>query len=60
MRVLPMDIDVQQLRRDAHCGQVSVEQLLEVIDKQQRTLQGLRRENQRLLDRLAQYEPERC
>jgi transposase len=58
MPVLPVGIDLRQLRRDALDGQVSVEQLLELIDKQQQTIQGLRRENQRLQEKLAQYEPE--
>lgn len=58
MCVLPVGIDVRQLRRDTRAGQVSVEQLLDLIDKQQQTIQGLRREQQRLLERLAQYEPE--
>jgi transposase len=58
MRVLPVGIDLRQLRRAALDGQVSVEQLLDLIDKQQQTIQGLRRENQRLQERLAQYEPE--
>ena len=53
MRVLPVGIDLRQLRRDALDGQVSVEQLLDVIDKQQQTIQGLRRDNQRLQQRLA-------
>jgi hypothetical protein len=57
MRILPVVIDVRQLRRDARDGQVSVEQLLELIEKQQQTIQGFRRENQRLQERLAQYEP---
>jgi transposase len=60
MRILPVAIDVRQLRRDALDGQVSVEQLLDLIEKQQQTIQGLRRENQRLQERLAQYEPEVC
>src|SRR5476651_1230281 len=58
MHLLPTGIDVQQLRRDAHRGEVSVDQLLDVIDKQQHGMQGMRREIQRLRDRLAQYEPE--
>jgi hypothetical protein len=60
MRILPVAIDVRQLRRDALDGQVSVEQLLDLIEKLQQTIQGLRRENQRLQERLAQYEPEVC
>jgi transposase len=58
MRVLPVGIDLRQLRRDALDGRVSVEQLLDLIDKQQQTIQGLRRDNQRLQERLAPYEPE--
>jgi hypothetical protein len=58
MRVLPVGIDLRQLRRDALDGQVSVEQLLDLIDKQHQTIQGLRRDKQRLQERLAQYEPE--
>ncbi|MGH8674109.1 MAG: IS66 family transposase, partial [Burkholderiales bacterium] len=58
MRVLPVGIDLRQLRRDALDGQVSVEQLLDLIDQQQQSIQRLRRENQRLQDRLAPYEPE--
>jgi transposase len=58
MGALPVGIDVRQLRQDARNGQVSVEQLLDVIDQQQQTIQRLRREKQRLLERLAQYEPE--
>jgi transposase len=58
MRGFPVGIDLRQLRRDALRGQVSVEQLLDVIDRQQQTIHGLRRENQRLQERLARYEPE--
>jgi transposase len=50
--------DLRQLRRDAQAGHVSVEQLLDIVDKQQQTIQGLRRENQHLRERLATYEPE--
>jgi len=58
MRVLPVCSDVRQLRRDALDGRLAVEQLLDLIEKQQRTIQGLRRDNQRLQERLAAYEPE--
>jgi len=58
MLILPVGIDVRQLRRDALNGQISIEQLLDIIDKQQQTIQGLRREQQCLLERLAPYEPE--
>jgi transposase len=60
MHILPIGIDVRQLRRDALNGHVSLEQLLDVIDKQQQTIQGLRRDKQCLLERLAHYEPEVC
>jgi len=58
MRIVAIGIDVKQLRRDALDGKVSIGQLLDVIDQQQQTIQRLRREKQRLQDRLAQYEPE--
>ena len=58
MCVFSAGIDLRQLRRDAQDGRVSVKQLLGLIDKQQQTIQSLRRENQRLQQRLAQYEPE--
>jgi transposase len=58
MCVFAAGIGLRQLRRDAQDGRVSVEQLLDLIDKQQQTIQSLRRENQRLQQRLAQYEPE--
>jgi len=58
MPILPLGINIKQLRRDTLQGQVSVEQLLVLIEQQQQTIQGLQRENQRFLERLAQYEPE--
>jgi len=58
MRVLPVGIDLRQLRRQALHGQIAIEQLLDIIDKQQQTIHRLRRENQRLQERLAPYEPE--
>jgi transposase len=58
MCVWPVGIDLRQLRRDALDGRVSVEQLLDLITKQQHTIQQLRRDNQRLQERLTQYEPE--
>jgi transposase len=57
MRVLPVGVDLKQLRHEALDGQVTVAQLLDLIDKQHLTIQGLRRENQRLQEKLAQYEP---
>lgn len=58
MVVLSCGIDVQQMRRDARRGQVTIDQLLDVIEQQQDTIQRLRRDYQLLLERLAQYEPE--
>jgi transposase len=58
MSVLPVGIDVKQLRRDALDGRVSVELLLDVVDKQQQTIQGLQRDKRLLQEKLAQYEPE--
>jgi transposase len=51
-----LDIDIGQLRRDARNGAVSVEELLDVIDKLLQTIQALRRDNARLQERLAAYE----
>jgi transposase len=51
-------IDIRQVRTDALSGRLSVEQLLEILDQQQHTVQHLQREVQRLTERLAQYEPE--
>jgi len=58
MRALPVGIDLRLLRRDARDGLVSVDQLLDLIDQQEQTIQRLRRDNQHLQQRLAQYEPE--
>ncbi len=58
MRLVPLSIDVRQLRRDALHGRLSIEQLLDIIEQHQQAIQRLRRENQRLQQRLAQYEPE--
>jgi hypothetical protein len=58
MRVVALDFDLRQLRQQALCGQVSIEQLLDLIEKQQHHLHKLHREYQRLQDRLAAYEPE--
>jgi transposase len=54
----PSNIDVRQVRTAALNGQLSVEQLLDIIDQQQQTIQRRERELQRLTERLAQYEPE--
>lgn len=54
---VPVVLDPQQLRRDALSGKVSVEGLLDIIDRQRQSLQRLQADNQRLRQRLAQYEP---
>jgi transposase len=51
-------IDFRQLRRDAREGRVSVEQLLDIIEKQQHTIRRLETTVERFTTRLAQYEPE--
>jgi transposase len=58
MRALALDIDPRQLRQEALLGRVAVEQLLDLIDQLRLTIKGLRRDQQRLEQRLAQYEPE--
>src|SRR5260370_12848181 len=55
---VPVVLDPQQLRRDALSGKVPVAQLLDIIDRQRHSLKRLQPNNQRLRQRLAQYEPE--
>src|SRR5215472_6227456 len=51
-------MDISQLRTEVLQGRLPVEQLLEVLDKQQQTIHRLEATVQRLTQRLAQYEPE--
>ena len=51
-------IDLRQIRADALSGRLSVEQLLDIIERQQQSIQGLQAEQRRFRQRLAQYEPE--
>ena len=51
-------IDLHQIRRDARSGRLTIEQLLDIIERQRQTIQFLQTERQRLTQRLAQYEPE--
>jgi transposase len=51
-------IDVRQIRTDALDGKLSIEQLLDIIEKQQQTIRRLEAKAKRWIDRLAQYEPE--
>lgn len=54
---VPIVLDPQQLRRDALSGKVSVEALLDIIDRLRQSLQRSQADNQRFRQRLAQYEP---
>jgi transposase len=54
---IPFVLDLRQLRSDAESGRVSVERLLDIIERQRQTIQRLQAEHQRLTARLAQYEP---
>jgi len=51
-------LDVRQVRTDALNGKLSVEQLLDIIEKQQQTIRRLEAKAKHLIERLAQYEPE--
>jgi transposase len=51
-------IDVRQIRTDALNGKLSIEQLLDIIEKQQQTMRRLEAKAKRWIERLAQYEPE--
>lgn len=57
MDVPHLVIDLRQLRDDARNGGLTVESLLDIIERQQQTIQRLLGERQRLTQRLAQYEP---
>src|SRR2546425_8426744 len=51
-------MDVRQARTDVQAGRLSVEALLDLLDKQEQAIVRLTAEVQRLKQRLAQYEPE--
>jgi transposase len=51
-------MDIRQLRTEVSNGRLPVEQLLDIIEQQQQTIQRLEATVQRLTQRLAQYEPE--
>jgi len=55
---VPVVLDPQQLRRDARSGKVSVEGLLDIIDRLRHSIQRLQADHERLRQRLARYEPE--
>src|SRR5262245_18755986 len=56
--MVPLVLDIREVRTQALSGQLSVEQLLHIIEQQQRTIDRLKREARRWLERLAHYEPE--
>jgi hypothetical protein len=51
-------MDAREARTDFQAGRLSAEQLLELLERQERLVQHLHAEVQRLKQRLAQYEPE--
>jgi hypothetical protein len=58
MDVPNLVLDIGQIRRDALNGRLSVEQLLDIIEKQQHTIKRLAANERRLIERLTQYEPQ--
>jgi transposase len=54
----PLVLPIREVRTQALSGQLSIEQLLHIIEEQQRTIDRLKREAQRWRERLAHYEPE--
>jgi hypothetical protein len=53
-----LPLDLPRIRSDARSGKLSVEQLLDIIEKLQETTRRLQAEKRRLTERLAQYEPD--
>src|SRR6266446_5041619 len=51
-------MDAREARNDFQAGRLSAEQLLDLLERQERLVQHLHAEVQRLKQRLAQYEPE--
>src|SRR4051812_43044475 len=51
-------MDAREARTDFQAGRLSAEQLLDLLERQERLVQHLHAEVQRLKQRLAQYEPE--
>jgi transposase len=58
MDVRNMVLDIAQIRRDACNGRLSVEQLVDIIEKQQQNIKRLAANERRLIERLTQYEPQ--
>ncbi len=51
-------LDLAQVRSDARSGKLSVEQLLDILDRLHQSIRRLEADKRRLTQRLAQYEPE--
>lgn len=58
MDVPNLVLDIGQIRRAALSGRLSVEQLVDIIEKQQQTIKRQATNEHRLLERLKQYEPQ--
>jgi transposase len=58
MDIANLAMDIRQLRKDALEGRVSIEQLLDIIEKLQHTIHRLETQVELRTERLAQYEPE--
>jgi transposase len=58
MDVPNLVLDIGQLRSAARNGRLSIEQLLDIIEKQQQTIKRLAANARRLSERLTQYEPQ--
>ena len=58
MDVPNLVLDLAQIRHDALNGHLSVEQLVDIIERQQQTIKRLAANERRLIDRLKQYEPQ--
>lgn len=58
MDVSNLVLDLAQIRHDARNGHLSIEQLVDIIERQQQTIKRLATSERRLIDRLKQYEPQ--
>jgi len=58
MDVPNLVLDIGQIRSDARNGRLSVEQLVDIIEKQQQTIKRQAANERRLIERLTQYEPQ--
>jgi transposase len=53
-----LSLDLTRIRSDARSGKLSVEQLLDIIERQQQTIKRLEADRRRVVQQLAKYEPE--